>query len=231
MKGKSPAFQFYASDFYMDTISWSNEMVGLHIRLLCQQWVNGTIIITNLSEQEKEIFDKIKHKFFEEKNGNFLNKKLEKIQKERKEFLKKCSKGGTEAALKRWGKHKVPYKTLNKDFMLLQSSTSSSSSKELVIDNTWENAKKFFLNDFRWIEKFCSDKVVKQDELKRQMLEFLKDLSLSNQVKPLAELQSHFLHSFNKKKFHKTTTDDQPNRLNEKIRSDLRKAAASGEGG
>ena len=98
------------------------------------------------------------------------------------------------------------------------------------VNDTWDNAKKLFLNDFRWIEKFCRDKTVKQDELKRQMLEFLKDLSLSNQVKPLAELQSHFLHSFNKKKYHKITTDDQPNRLNEKIRSDLRKAAASGEG-
>ena len=41
--GKSPAFRLYASDFYMDTQTWSNEEVGVYLRLLLYQWINGSI--------------------------------------------------------------------------------------------------------------------------------------------------------------------------------------------
>ena len=41
--GKSPAFQFYAADFVMDTQSWTAEEVGVYVRLLCSEWVNGSI--------------------------------------------------------------------------------------------------------------------------------------------------------------------------------------------
>ena len=40
---KPPAFQLYAADFYMDTLGWTNEMVGFYFRLLMAQWVNGYI--------------------------------------------------------------------------------------------------------------------------------------------------------------------------------------------
>lgn len=38
-----PAFQLYAADFYMDTISWTSEEVGCSVKLLAYQWVNGTL--------------------------------------------------------------------------------------------------------------------------------------------------------------------------------------------
>ena len=41
--GKPPAFQFYASDFDMDTASWTCTQVGIYIRLLMYEWVNGSI--------------------------------------------------------------------------------------------------------------------------------------------------------------------------------------------
>jgi len=34
---KPPAFQFYASDFLVDTIDLSNEELGAYVRLLCYQ--------------------------------------------------------------------------------------------------------------------------------------------------------------------------------------------------
>jgi len=40
---KSPAFQLYAADIYMDTNEWSAEAVGIYTRLLFHQWVNGSI--------------------------------------------------------------------------------------------------------------------------------------------------------------------------------------------
>ena len=38
-----PAFQLYASDFYMDTASWSPNDVGIYFRLLIWEWINGPL--------------------------------------------------------------------------------------------------------------------------------------------------------------------------------------------
>lgn len=41
--GKSPAFQLYAADFYMDTVTWTAEQVGAYFRLLLYEWINGPL--------------------------------------------------------------------------------------------------------------------------------------------------------------------------------------------
>lgn len=38
---KPPAFQFYPSDFLASTAEMTAEEVGVHIRLLCHQWIKG----------------------------------------------------------------------------------------------------------------------------------------------------------------------------------------------
>lgn len=48
--GKAPAYQHYASDFAMDTSSWTCTQVGAFIRLLDYEWVNG-----GLPENLKEL--------------------------------------------------------------------------------------------------------------------------------------------------------------------------------
>jgi hypothetical protein len=40
---KAPAFQLYAADFYMDTITWTAEEVGAYLRLLLYEWINGPL--------------------------------------------------------------------------------------------------------------------------------------------------------------------------------------------
>lgn len=40
---KNPAFPFYASDFLTDVNSWEANEVGIYIKLLATQWVNGSI--------------------------------------------------------------------------------------------------------------------------------------------------------------------------------------------
>jgi uncharacterized protein YdaU (DUF1376 family) len=39
--GKAPAFQTFASDYYVDTNSWRVEEIGIYQRLLLTEWVNG----------------------------------------------------------------------------------------------------------------------------------------------------------------------------------------------
>jgi uncharacterized protein YdaU (DUF1376 family) len=40
---KAPAFQLYAADFYMDTLSWTTEEIGAYLRLLLYEWINGPL--------------------------------------------------------------------------------------------------------------------------------------------------------------------------------------------
>lgn len=145
--GKAPAFQLYASDFYMDTISWTDEMVGLHIRLLCQQWINDFIPVgedgcpINLSENQRSVFDKIKHKYIDGKKGQILNKKLNDVKKKRDEFVKEARKSGRDGASKRWGKDRVPHKNPNGVEIALQSSSSTTINSSSGITNIWEYFK------------------------------------------------------------------------------------------
>jgi len=40
---KPPAFQLYAADFYMDTADWTCPQIGVYIRLLMYEWINGAL--------------------------------------------------------------------------------------------------------------------------------------------------------------------------------------------
>jgi hypothetical protein len=74
----------------------------------------------------------------------------------------------------------------------------------------WVNIKNSFFNDFRWLEKFCRDKKITEQNLKLAMEEFTNDIELREDWKDLKELKSHFTNLFNKKNTingkHKTTT-------------------------
>lgn len=72
--------------------------------------------------------------------------------------------------------------------------------KEESLDEImWVNVVKNFHNDFRWKEKFCSDKKIKISELEIKMDEFISDLELREEFKDLKELKNHFTNTFNKK--------------------------------
>ena len=107
-------------------------VVGLHIRLMCQQWINGFITVNeagypcNLSEKQTLIFDKIKHKYSAEKNGVLINKKLNKIKKDKEVFIQKARKSGMDGALKRWGSLREPYGEPYSENIALQPSSSTS---------------------------------------------------------------------------------------------------------
>ncbi len=60
---KAPAFQMYAQDFDMDTASWSNDEVGIYVRLLNYEWVNGGLPsdlseLSRIAREKKTKFEK-----------------------------------------------------------------------------------------------------------------------------------------------------------------------------
>lgn len=91
----------------------------------------------------------------------------------------------------------------------------------------WSQTQKDFFNCYHWIEKFSRDKNVRPDELKRQMELFITDVDLSNQIKDLKELQSHFLHSFNKGKYKKVEVTDKDQTVLAGVHDKFRQAQAA----
>ena len=43
MPKASPAFQFYPADFLTATAEWTDQEVGIYIRLLANEWINESI--------------------------------------------------------------------------------------------------------------------------------------------------------------------------------------------
>ena len=75
---KAPAFQLYAADFYMDTVTWDTDDIGTYFRLLMWSWVNGPLPddMVKLSK----IAGKTKQKF--KKTGQISLKNFQKTKME-----------------------------------------------------------------------------------------------------------------------------------------------------
>lgn len=129
---KSPAFQFYASDFLVDTAEMTNQEVGAYIRLLSHQWVNGGLngdpnrLANAVGIGLLEVWDDIKHKFELCEDGKYRNPKLEKVRQTQINYRNKQSEAGKKGAAKRWDSN--PNSNPNSKKVALQSSSSSSSS-------------------------------------------------------------------------------------------------------
>ena len=141
--GKAPAFQMYAADFLTDVSEWSIEEVGIYIRLLCYEWVNGTLPndpkrlarCAHCSIQEfNEAWDIVQKKF-KLKNDRLYNTKLEKTREQQLKYREAMSDAGKRGAESRWhskANGKANGKAHNQN-MALQSSTSTSTSSSISL--------------------------------------------------------------------------------------------------
>jgi len=111
MSDKPPAFQFYANDFIGATSSWSNEEVGIYMRLLCHQWVNGHIpsdekriarIVSMSIDEFREAWSVVGDKFQAAGKDKLRNKRLEEVRKKQLEYREEMRKRGKKGASNRW---------------------------------------------------------------------------------------------------------------------------------
>jgi uncharacterized protein YdaU (DUF1376 family) len=112
--GKAPAFQFYANDFMGATITWDAIACGMYIRLLCTQWVNGSIpddqrriaraAGVDLADLQRE-WHLIEPKFPIAKDGTRKNARLEEVRSRHEEV----SKSRKDAADARWNSNANAY--------------------------------------------------------------------------------------------------------------------------
>lgn len=106
---KAPAFQLYSNDFFVDTITWELDELGLYSRLLFVEWSNGPLPndhkklakIAGISPKKfSNLFQIVSQKFIENDDGNLINVRLE--QEREKQY--KYSESRKDIANKRWEK-------------------------------------------------------------------------------------------------------------------------------
>ena len=103
-----PAFQFYADDFLAGTIDMTAEEVGAYMRLLCLQWTKGAItdrqkLSVGVSKEVAETV--LSLKFVKQKDGTFVNVRLEEVRNLRENYAKQKSDAGKKGAESRWHSH------------------------------------------------------------------------------------------------------------------------------
>lgn len=65
---------------------------------------------------------------------------------------------------------------------------------------TWPTEKEKFLQDGKWIYRFCTEKNIPLAEFDARAKEFLADLELKEDYKPIKQIRSHFTNWFNLQK-------------------------------
>lgn len=205
---KKPSFQFYPGDWRkdQDLSRASLQAKGALIEVLCLAFEcekKGYLITNKIPWTIDEIAhaiggDKIENiKAIEE----LLLKKILKKSKKNEIFSKRMVEDARISKLRyRAGLKGGNPNLVNQNSKQNARSSSSSSTSVNINTDTWEGEKGKFLNDGKWIFKFCSDKNISINFFERKAKEFLSDLELKEDYKPIKEIRSHFTNWFNKKK-------------------------------
>lgn len=112
-KTKPPAFQFYVRDYMTDETVMMMDLAqeGAYIRLLCHQWLEGSIpndiaalarLCRVSSTKMKKIWQKVSPCFTDSGNGRLVNSKLDEQRQDIEGWRKKQSDAGRSGAQKRW---------------------------------------------------------------------------------------------------------------------------------
>jgi len=157
---KAPAFQFYAADFLTDTAEMTDQEVGVYIRLLSHQWVNGSLhsdpkrLANGVAIGVLEVWQELEHKFPLCDDGRRRNQRLEETRQQQQDYRDKQAEAGRQGALKRWSKGKGsepngtpiddPNSETNGEKIALQSSTSSSTSTKSSKNNNGDKSPSRF---------------------------------------------------------------------------------------
>jgi uncharacterized protein YdaU (DUF1376 family) len=103
MNNKLPVLPLYANDFIADVVEWTNEEVGIHIKLLCYQWINGSIPndteslarMTGTSHSSfVYMWERVGGKYVPNDKGRLINERLEKERKEVERYKQMKSNAG-----------------------------------------------------------------------------------------------------------------------------------------
>jgi len=180
---KTPAFQTYAADYYMDTNDWTIEEMGIYQRLLLNQWVNGDLpseperlarIAGCSLKKFKKGFQTVSRKFIMLDTGRIQNERLEQTRKAQEEHREKLAISGRMGGLK----------TQEEKRKESSEASSEASSKNKPLQSSSSTSLKRDLKDYatfseKWWQAYPSRNGKKVG--KKESIIYLKSLKLSQE--------------------------------------------------
>jgi uncharacterized protein YdaU (DUF1376 family) len=141
---KPPAFQLYAADFTMDTDTWTLEEVGLYVRLLFSEWVNGPLPndpkkLQRIARTNKKTFNLcwtlVSTKFVSNCEGKLQNLRLEYTRQKQQVYLESQRLKGFKSGKVRANPGSSPVRTQDEPKGEPNRTLLSSSSSSLAFTN------------------------------------------------------------------------------------------------
>ena len=155
-----PAFQLYAADFFMDTLSWTTDEIGTYFLLLLTEWVNGPlpnnerVLAQNVRQDVRKfrkIWGNIREKFDINDAGLLENCRLETQRKEQLERRQRLVNAGRKGGLVKSGKDvekQSDAKAIDANEALKPSSSSSTSKEKKDLKDTAQKEAAQMFDEF-----------------------------------------------------------------------------------
>lgn len=203
---KDPAVLWYWADWHSGTTTLSRFLKGCYMDLLHAQFNNGRLTIseikTVLGVDFAQAWHTLQKKFKQDEAGLFYNERAE-IEKSKREKFVKSRRNNLKSS------HMKPHMDDHMDnHMGPHMDNVNVNTNEFVKDGigvtggkegfNWDFEKEKFLQDGGWIYKFCTEKKLSPQEFEAIANEFLTDLELKEDYKPIKEIRKHFTNWYNK---------------------------------
>jgi uncharacterized protein YdaU (DUF1376 family) len=194
---KDPAFLFYPNDFDCATRFFSDEEVGIYLRLLIAQFQNGRLsekhMIIICKTYNKDIYSK----FIRDSEGLYYNERLENEIIKRKEYSESRSNNR-----KKKKDISISYDEHmeNENVNSINNLINNKNSIDIKDSNSWEREKKYFLNEEQYFYKISTCYKITKNDVTSFANVFLNELELAEDYKDLKELKRHFSYWLKKRK-------------------------------
>lgn len=172
--------------------------------LLHAQFNNGRLSIseikTVLGVDFGQAWPTLQKKFKQDEAGLFYNKRAEDEKLKREKFVKSRRNNLNSSHTKQhmephMDNHMEPHMdNVNRN---INGNKGNGGMGEREVSN-WEGEKQKFLQDGGWIYKFCMEKKLTPEQFAAMANQFLTDLELKEDYKPIKEIRSHFTNWYNK---------------------------------
>lgn len=211
---KDPAFLFYPNDFDCATRFFSNEQVGIYLRLLIAQFQNGRLSEKHMNVICKTYDEDVFSKFMKDDNGLFYNERLENEVVKRKNYSesRRNNRKNKENISLSYVKHMENENTIS--FISKNTDTKKEDS-----NGTWLEEKKLFQNSEVYQYNIVSKYQITKEGLQKYIVEFLDQLELTEDFKSDKELKKHFNFWIQKKIEKKKTTPYQAPKIDYKVQT------------
>lgn len=212
-----PYFPLYIQDFMTDEklMECSASATGIFVRIMCIMHKSdeyGKILLKQKDKQKSS-----NELNFAYKLAKFMPYQIDEVENAIKELVennvliiegdymiqKRMVKDNKISELRSNAGKKGGIKSVKNRIDFAQAKTQANSENENENEdeneNLWIKVKAKFENDFRFEEQFCRTKNISLIQFQQMRKEFLDDIELRQEYKPLKELKNHFTNWSNKK--------------------------------